>query len=139
MLYHEAADRVVIEVCRAVVLWPQALQACEHRARECAQTERRRRDNVRDMDWSTRQYRMQVAVYALYRRITARPWDYAVVSTEGKRWKVTKSVRGIGLTVFGRTLWLTLPMVIERELADEQEQVGSLPVSSELNPRRIGP
>ena len=63
MLYHEAADRVVIEVCRAVVLWPQALQACEHRARECAQTERRRRDDVRDMDWSTRQYRMQVAVY----------------------------------------------------------------------------
>jgi hypothetical protein len=76
------------------------------------------------MDWSTRQYRMQVAAYALYRRITARPWGYAVVSAEGKRWKVTKSVPGVGITVFGRTLWLTVPMVIERELADEQEQVG---------------
>ena len=36
-----------------------------------------------------------------------------------KQWKVTKSIRGIGVRFFGRTFCLTVPMVIEREPGDD--------------------
>jgi len=71
------------------------------------------------MDWNLRQYRIQVAAYALYRRAIGQLWDHAVISESGKHWRVTKSIRGIGVRLFGKTFWLTVPMVIEREPADE--------------------
>jgi hypothetical protein len=66
------------------------------------------------MDWHTRRWRMQIAVYSLYRHAIGRPWNYPTLSGESKSWKVTKSIRGIGVNFFGRTIWLTVPMVIER-------------------------
>ena len=66
------------------------------------------------MDWHTRQWRMQIALYSLYRRAIGRPWHYPTLPAEPKSWKVTKSIRGIGVNFFGRTIWLTVPMVIER-------------------------
>ena len=70
------------------------------------------------MDWTTRQWRVQIAVYSLYRRLISRPWRYPVISSEFKRYRVTKSMSGIGVRLFGRTLWLLVPMVIEREEND---------------------
>lgn len=70
------------------------------------------------MDWNLRQYRIQVAAYALYRRAIGRPWDHAVMSKSGK-FKVTKSIPGIGVRLVGKTFWLTVPMVIEREPAND--------------------
>ena len=66
------------------------------------------------MDGHTRQWRMQIALYSLYRRAIGRPWHYPTLPAEPKSWKVTKSIRGIGVNFFGRTIWLTVPMVIER-------------------------
>jgi hypothetical protein len=71
------------------------------------------------MDWHTRQWRMQIAVYSLYRRAIGRPWHYPTLPAEPKSWEVTKSIRGIGVSVFGRTIWLVVPMVIARVPIDD--------------------
>jgi len=49
-------------------------------------------------------YRMQVAVYAFYRRVVRRRWDYAVIREEGTLWRVTKQIPGVGIRVFGKNL-----------------------------------
>jgi hypothetical protein len=66
------------------------------------------------MDWHTRQWRMQIAVYSLYRHAIGRPWHYPTLPAEPKSWEVTKSLRGIGVNFCDRTIWLIVPMVIER-------------------------
>jgi hypothetical protein len=64
--------------------------------------------------WRTIRWRWQISMYRWYRRASGRRWEYPTIRG-GTRFRVTKSIPGIGIRIIGRTLWLTVPMVIERE------------------------
>ena len=71
--------------------------------------------------WHTIRWRWQIAMYRWYRRASGRRWEYPRIGG-GTRFRVTKSIPGIGIRIIERTLWLTVPMVIDREeLADSSE------------------
>ena len=64
--------------------------------------------------WHAIRWRMQIAIYRWYCRARGRQWEYPTISG-GTGFRVTKSIPGVRISLFGRGLWLIVPMVVERE------------------------
>src|SRR3979411_1559369 len=67
--------------------------------------------NTISLRWHTIRWRFQISMYRWYCRARGRRWEYPTIR-RGTRFRVTKGIPSIGIRIFGRTLWLTVPMVI---------------------------
>jgi hypothetical protein len=59
---------------------------------------------------------IQIQIYRLWRKVRGKPFKYPICNGKpGTRYRVTKSIPGIGLNLFGRTFCIIVPVILEQE------------------------